>query len=732
MRKSSKGKAFAVILLVIAVIAGLGYVAVDGGRFKAKNIKQGLDLRGGASITYQAVGDVTEQQLEDARMKLFERVQVYSTEAQVYVEGNNRIAVDVPDVTDDTELFKNLAQVGTIEFKTQDGEVVITGSDIANAEALVDQSSVGAKSYQVKLTMNAEGQSKFAAATQANIGKPISIVYNDNVISSPTVQTAITGGEAYITGSFTLEDASELASYIRIGALPVELEAIRSTSVGAQLGAEALNKSLMAALVGFIIVIIFMIVIYRIPGLAACLALAVYTELVVLLLNVLEITLTLPGIAGIILSIGMAVDANVIIFTRIKEEILAGKPVNSAIRIGFEKAMSAILDGNITTFIAAVVLGMLGSGTVKGFAYTLGLGTLVSLFSAIVVTKYILWAFYDMGIQDAKFYSNKFTMKYLHVVENRKKFFTVSGVIIAIGIVCMAVSYKDSGKIFAYSLDFVGGTQLEVSFDKDEKLPQNKDIEKTLQDEISLASSVAKNINDNTIIIKVKDLSKDLETREKIDTVLKKAYDINPEDIQEETISATVSGEMKAAAVKAVIVAVIMMLIYIWFRFSKLSFALGSVIPLIHDVLIVLSAYAITQYTVGNTFIACLLTILGYSINATIVIFDRIRESKAAAKTSEEKIRLINECITQTFTRSINTSLTTFIMVFCLYIFGVQSIKEFTLPMMVGIVFGAYSSVCIAGTVWYVLDGKIKEKPKSKEEQKLEKKIKDSKDKILV
>ena len=729
--KNLKLKSILVFLVTAISIGLLVFIMLDGGSLKASEIKQGLDLRGGASITYQAVGDFTEQQLEDARNKLFYRVQNYSTEAQVYVEGDNRIVVDVPDVEDDTELFKSLGEVGVIEFKTEDGEVVISGNHVADASPYLDNQSMGANSYVVKLVLNDEGKTRFAAATEANIGKTISIVYNGEVISDPVVNDVITGGEAIISGGFTQEAASELASYIRIGALPLELEAVRSTSVGAQLGAEALNKSLVAGVIGLIIVVLFMIIIYRIPGLASSIALAIYVGLVVILLNVLDITLTLPGIAGIILSVGMAVDANVIIFTRIKEEVIAGKTVKSSISLGFEKAMSAILDGNITTLIAAVVLGVLGSGTVKGFAYTLGLGTLVSLFSALFVTKALVWAFYNMGVQNPKFYSNKAVMKYIDFVGHKVKFFIFSAVVLVIGIICMIISKIDSGEIFAYSLDFVGGTALEVTFE-DDKLPKNSELEEILGDELGIVANVSSVKDTNNLIIKVKDLSNDLETREKIEDILSNEYGVTVEDIQEETISATVSGEMKSDALKAVIVSVIAMLIYIWFRFKKLSFALGSVIPLIHDVLMVLSVYAITQITVGNTFIACLLTLLGYSINATIVIFDRIRESKATMKTKSDKARLVNECITQTFTRSINTSLTTFIMVLVLYINGVESIKQFTLPLMAGLIFGTYSSICLAGTIWYILDTHIKEKPVDKDEEKLNKKIKESKDKILV
>lgn len=705
-----KDKKKSIIVLIVAVLALALLVFVDlfgvAGKFKAKDIRLGLDLRGGASITYEVKGKVSEQDIKDTISKLSKRVESYSTEATVQKEGDKRIAVNIPGVTDETKVFKELNEPGTVEFKLENSdEVLITGDDIKNSSVGTNSESVGAQSYVVNLEFNSKGAQKFAKITSENIGKNLQIYYNDEMVSNATIQSAITGGKGMISGDFTHEEADKLSTYIRIGALPVELEVLRSTSVGAQLGSEALKTSLIAGAIGLLLVIIFMICVYRIPGLASGLALIIYTALIVFLLNFLEITLTLPGIAGIILSIGMAVDANCIIFTRIKEEIVAGKSVKSSIRNGFDKAFSAILDGNLTTIVAAIVLGLKGSGTVKGFAYTLGIGVAVSMFTALFITRNILWAFYHLGLNKTGMYSNKFQMKTIDFIKHKVIYFIISGVIIVAGIIAMIVSKVDSGEIFAYSLDFVGGTQMEITFDKVD-VPSNKKIEKLFKDAAGLAVQVSPIKGEKAVLVTMNDLSKDLKKKSDIEKALKDKYKVKAKDIQEETISATVSGEMKENALVAVILATIAMLIYIWVRFKKLSFALGSVIPLIHDVFIVLSVYAITQITVGNTFIACLLTLVGYSINATIVIFDRIRESKAAVATDEERARLVNESISQTFTRSINTSLTTFIMVAVLYIMGVTSIKQFTLPLMAGIIAGGYSSVCIAGTVWYLLSKK--------------------------
>lgn len=705
-----KDKKKSIIVLIVAVLALALLVFVDlfgiAGKYKAKDIRLGLDLRGGASITYEVKGKASEQDIADTMEKLSKRVESYSTEATVQKEGDKRIAVNIPGVTDETKVFQELNEPGTVEFKLQDSdEVLLTGEDVKHAEVGVDSESVGVQNYVVSLEFTSNGSQKFAEVTSNNIGKNLQIYYNGDVVSTATIQSAITGGKGQISGSFTHEEANKLATFIRIGALPVKLEVLRSTAVGAQLGSEALKSSLIAGAIGLAIVILFMICVYRVPGVVSGIALLIYTSLVIFLLNFLEITLTLPGIAGIILSIGMAVDANCIIFTRIKEEIVAGKEVKAAIRNGFDKAFSAIFDGNLTTLIAALVLGLRGSGTVKGFAYTLGIGVVVSMFTALVVTKNILWAFYNLGAKKAGLYSNKFQMKTINFVKHKVKYFVISGAIIAVGIVAMILSKVDSGEIFAYSLDFVGGTQMEIEF-KEVNVPSNKKIEKLFKDAANVDVVVAPVSGENKVIASMNDLSKDLKKKDAIEKALKKQYKVKAKEIQEETISATVSSEMKEDAVVAVVLATIAMLIYIWFRFKKISFALGSVIPLIHDVFIVLSVYAITQITVGNTFIACLLTLVGYSINATIVIFDRIRESHAVDMGDEEKVKLVNESISQTFTRSINTSLTTFIMVAVLYVMGVDSIKQFTLPLMAGIIAGGYSSVCIAGTIWYMLSKK--------------------------
>lgn len=465
-----------------------------------------------------------------------------------------------------------------------------------------------------------------------------------------------------------------------------------------------------AALIGLIIIAIFMIIVYRIPGLSSVLALIIYTILLVLCLNMFEITLTLPGIAGIILSIGMAVDANVIIFARIREEITAGKTVRSAIDDGFKKALSAIVDGNVTTLIAALVLAIKGSGTVKGFAYTLALGIVISMFTALVITRLILKAFFAIGLKDVKLYGLNKERKTVNFLAKKNLFFAISIAAIVAGFVFMGINGASTGKILNYSLDFVGGTSTNVTFNEDMDLAQIDSTVVPVFGNITGdgAVQVQKVAGSNEVIFKTRELNVD--ERQQLEQDLVDNFGVNKELITAETISSTISSEMKADAIVAVVIATVCMLIYIWFRFKDIRFAASSVAALIHDVLVVLAFYAIAKVSVGSTFIACMLTIVGYSINATIVIFDRIRENLAGMLKKDSLDELVNRSISQTLSRSIFTSLTTFVMVAALFVLGVTSIREFALPLMVGIVCGTYSSVCITGALWYVLRTKIAKK----------------------
>lgn len=793
------------LLILLAVMAGFGYILYAGiddrGSGAFKNTKLGLDLAGGVSITYEVVGDgeISAEDLSDTIYKLRKRIDKYSTEAQVYKEGENRISIEIPGVTNAEEVLAELGSPGALYFiravgtdgtenyqrlitnsgaqvykETDDG--FIYGNDgisaylydeatndvaydasgnpvsyeienrnsvkpvyvltksleeiIADGSAILsgtDVSSSTAKSYTdefnttqhiVSLKFTDEGAAIFAtetakAAPLSGIPGTIGIYYDGELISVPNVENAITGGQAQITGMGSYEEADRLAQSIRIGGLKLELQELRSNVVGAQLGTDAINTSIKAGLIGLVIVMIFMIAVYFIPGLASSIALLLYVMMTLICINFLDITLTLPGIAGIILSIGMAVDANVIIFARMREELAMGTTVENAIKNGFSKALSAILDGNITTLIAAVVLIVMGTGSIKGFAYTLALGIVLSMITALFITKLIINALYAIGVKNPKWYGVGKTTKQLDFLKHRKAYLGISGGIIAVGIIAMVVFGVRTGDALNFSLEFKGGTATTVGFDTQmsrEEIDNNlvPEIEKITGDANVQWTTVN---NSNQVIFKTRDLTG--EEREEFTELVATKYGVTTENITTESISSTISNEMQKDAIIAVLISAVCMLLYIWLRFSDFRFGASAVIALLHDVLVVLTFYAVIRLSVGSTFIACMLTIVGYSINATIVIFDRIRENLKAMKNKDTLEDVVNKSVSQTLTRSLFTSLTTFIMVLVLYILGVSSIKEFALPLMIGIVSGTYSSICLTGSMWNFFRKKF---PKSEED----------------
>lgn len=744
-----KSRGILSLVVAAALIVLLGFTTMVGfGKSHTgamENIKLGLDLAGGVSITYQVKDDnPTAEEMSDTIYKLQKRVEQYSTESSVYQEGNDRINIEIPGVSDANEILDELGQPGSLYFIAQtgsdgsanysavsstgdmakdyklnktieeleaDGSIVLSGDEVKSAQAGTrEEELTGKKLNVVGLTFTEEGTKKFAEATTkaAEAKESIGIYYDGAFVSVPGVKNAIENGQAEISGSMTYEEADALASTIRIGGLKLKLEELRSNVVGAQLGEQAISTSLKAGAIGLVIVFLFMIAVYLLPGLAASLALIIYTGLVLVILNAFEVTLTLPGIAGIILGIGMAVDANVIIFARVREEIARGKSVRNALKDGFQKALSAIVDGNVTTLIAAAVLWLKGSGTVKGFAQTLAIGIIVSMFTALVVTRLIVFAFYAIGLRSEKlYYRPKKERAPIDFLGKRKIFFGVSAAIIVIGLVFMGVNASQGKGAFSYSLEFEGGTSTNVTFNEDYTIEEIDEKIVPILEEVTGDANVQtqKVAGTNQVIIKTVTL--DLEKREALNKAMVDNFGVDESLITAENISSTVSSEMRTDAVIAVIIATIFMLLYIWFRFKDIRFATSAVTALLHDVLVVLAFYAAARISVGNTFIACMLTIVGYSINATIVIFDRIREELHYQSKKIDLKDLVNKSITQTLTRSIYTSFTTFVMVAVLYVLGVSSIKEFALPLMVGIVCGGYSSVCITGALWYVMKKRV-------------------------
>jgi SecD/SecF fusion protein len=707
-----KKQSIAVLLLLVIVTVFLGFTVVQGLGSKhtgaMKNIRTGLDLSGGVSITYEATEAAPSQKdMDDTIYKLQQRVTQYSTEANVYQQGLNRINVEIPGVSDANEILEALGKPGSLVFTDAEGKTVLEGSDIADAQGVSCTDQQQQRQYLVELVMTKEGAKKFQEATAANVGKQIAIVYDGKTVSAPTVKSEISGGKAQIDGMSSLEEAQQLASFIRIGSLKLELKEVYSNVVGASLGQDALSGSVLAGLIGVAIVVLFMIVIFRISGFAAGWALVLFTLLDLAFMNAFDITLTLPGIAGVILTIGMAVDANVIIYTRVREEIAAGTTVNRSLRAGFHKAFSAIFDGQITTLIAAAVLYVLGTGSIQGFATTLAIGTGLSMFTALAVSRWISYALYGAGFRSPALYGKTEHKRIIDFVGKRAIPFIIAVLMVLSVPVGIGINRANTNKGLNYSLDFIGGTATNVDFGEDlsladldakvkpvvQKVTGNKDIQ------------FQKIKGGTSVIIKTREL--DLAKRDELNEALAKEFKkVDVSKIQAENISSTISGEMRRNAIVAVIIAVVAMLFYIFVRFRDIRFATSAVIALVHDISIVLCYYVWTRASVGSTFIAVMLTILGYSINATIVIFDRVRENLSTMQ-GESYRSIVNASVTQTLTRSLYSNLTTLITILSLFIManvrGISSVAEFSLPIIVGLVAGCFSSVFVTGPLWFIM-----------------------------
>lgn len=739
---NSKVKGVLQILLVVVLIAAFGFVAYRGvgsaHRGSAKNIRLGLDLKGGVSVTYEATtANPTEKQMEDTIYKMQKRVENMSTEASVYQEGDNRVTIDIPGVSNSAEILETLGKAGSLQFvlysnlKDKDGnanpaegvevqfnkdDIELDGKAVKDAQATKETSETGVSENVVAVEFTGKGTKTFADLTSAHVGEQLAIIYDNKLVSAPVLKSAITEGRCTISGGEDFKDmknAQNLASTLRIGALPLELRNIHDNVVGATLGSEALNSSLIAGVVGLILVIIFMIVMYRLPGVAASIALIFYVGAMLLALNLLNVTLTLPGIAGIILSIGMAVDANCIIFTRIREELTTGKTVASSIKNGFSKALSAIIDGNVTTLIAALVLFLKGSGTVKGFATTLAIGIILSMFTAIFVTRLLMESFAALGLTDTKLYGLQKERKTIDFIGNWKKYVIISGAVVLICVAGIIINIAGPKKaMLNYALDFVGGTSTSVS------IGQNTEITDGLKDQVldvvksatGLTGEVSSSDDKGIKKITIRTTALTEEQSNTVRTELAKKFNTNEGQIESETISASVSSEMKTDAIVATLIAAVCMLLYIWIRFRKFATGASAVLALVHDIIVVFTVYVVGSsfIQVGSTFIACMLTIVGYSINDTIVVFDRIRENQKGTSARTNLAEVINRSITETLSRSINTSVTTFIMVFILALLGVSSVRQFAIPLIVGVISGCYSSVCVAAPLWYLMTGRGK------------------------
>lgn len=703
------------VLVIIALVFGWFVTLFGiGGVDSVKDaLKYGLDINGGVYVVMEAQTDLTGDELaelmDQTRAVLDNRVnQMGVAESSVTIEGDKRLRVEIPGVDNAEEAIEAIGRTAKLTFILADGTIVVDGSNVKDAQIATDGSN-----YKILLEFDSEGAGLFEEGTRKALSgevtssidgvlsNQIAIVLDNEIITHPEVQNVISGGSCEITGGYTKEEASTTAALIRGGALPVELVEIQSSVQTATIGADALDKSIVAGAIGLGIVFVLMLVFYGMLGLIADIALLLYVVLFLWAMVGMGVVLTLPGIAALILSIGMAVDANVIIFARIKEEIAAGKSIRVAVDAGFKNALTTVLDAQITTLIAAVVLFEVGTTSVKGFALTLMIGIVFSIFTAVVVTQ----LFISLLASSKKFAKNKYfgvnedgTPKQLlnktfSFIKHRKVFYLISVVIIVIGLVFMMIGGMN------YGIDFTGGTNIQVEMGKQVDISE---VEDTLKDyELDPTIIYAGEGNTQIVIKTIKSLE-NAERAEIIETLGAK-YGITQEDVlASEQFGPSVGDELKANAVKAVIIAAIGMLIYIVFRFRSWKYGLSAVVGVAHDVLMVIAFYAIFGFTVNNPFIAAILTLVGYSINDTIVIFDRIRENKRLYNKDNNETN-IDRSLNQTLNRTIMTSLTTLVVMVPLCIMVSASIREFIIPLMVGVIVGCLSSIFVCSPLYYDL-----------------------------
>lgn len=709
--------ALVIVVLVFGwfvTLCGIGDQSKDDAIKSVKDaLKYGLDINGGVYVVMEAQTDLTGDELKDlmdqTRAVIDNRVnQMGVAEASVTIEGTDRIRVEMPGVEDADEAIQAIGKTAQLNFILADGSVVLDGSNVKDAQIATDGGH-----YKILLEFDSEGASLFEEGTRKAVNREvtsvidgmnndeIAIVLDNEIVVHPQVREVISGGSCEMTGGYSKEEATMTAALIRGGALPVDLVEVQSSVQAATIGADALDKSIVAGAIGLVIVFLLMIIFYGMLGFIADIALLLYVIMFLWSMVAFNVVLTLPGIAALILSIGMAVDANVIIFARIKEEICAGKSIRVAVDAGFKNALSTVLDAQITTLIAAVVLYEVGTTSVKGFALTLMIGIIISIFTAVVITQ----LFISLLANSSKFAKNKYfgvnedgtpkqmLNKTFSFIKHRKVFYIISVSIIVIGLLWSVIFGMN------YGIDFTGGTTIHVELGKQVPI---EDVEKSLKDyELDPQIIYAGEGNTQVIIKTIKSL--DNENRNEVINTLEQDFGITESDVlASEQFGPSVGDELKMNALKAVIIASIGMLIYIIFRFKSWKYGLSAVAGVVHDVLIVIAFYAIFGFTVNNPFIAAILTLVGYSINDTIVIFDRIRENKTIYPRDSSEVN-IDRSINQTLNRTIMTSLTTLVVMIPLCIMVSSSIREFIIPLMVGVIVGCCSSIFICSPLYYDL-----------------------------
>ena len=688
-------------------------------------IRLGLDLVGGSRIVYEAeipdgynqanLADDMNSVQKVIRQRLTDKG---FTEATVTLTGDNRVTVEIPQITNPEEAVQTLGTTAQLTFINADGKEWLTGSDIKKATYGYGRPTGNEVTdvHYVQVQFTSEGQKKFAEAT-GNIAARtdgtniMAIVMDKQVISSPSVSSQIDSDSCVISGSFTRDSASELADLINAGQIPFSLKQVELRSVGPQLGADAMRTSLIAGAIGIVLVMLFMLIVYRIPGLVASIALCFYMVLEALIFSLVRVNLSLPGIAGIILSIGMAVDANVIIFERVKEELKNGKTVKSAIDSGFKRAFTAILDSNITTLIACAVLFFLGTGTIVGFATTLGIGVIVSMFTALTVTHFLLNRMVDFRIRNPKAYGlrdREAGKQRFAILKNFKIFGGISALLVVTGLVAL-ILLPFGKNLFNLSIDFAGGTEMEFNMHTEVTQDVQTEVSGLFKDATGVDASSVTSSGDGNEDVLIRSTSITSEQRAAVIDKMLEKYSLADTDIlNNNDVSASIGSDLQRSAVICSVLAIVLMMLYITFRFEMTS-GMAAVCCLMHDLLIMLSVYVWLQIPLDSNFIAAALTILGYSINASIIVFDRVRENLRTAR-REDFASVAERSVWQTMGRTINTTLTTLFTIGMVFILGVPSLKQFTLPLIVGILAGGWSSVLLSCSLWNVFRKKFRKK----------------------
>ncbi|MBT2688051.1 protein translocase subunit SecDF [Bacillus sp. ISL-47] len=732
MVKRSRIVAFFLIVLLIGSLAGATTNNI------LKNIKLGLDLQGGFEVLYEVKPaedgqKIDKEVLASTAEALDRRINVLGvSEPNIQIEGDSRIRVQLAGVTDQNKAREILSTEANLSFRDVNDQKMMDGSDLAEGGAKQTFDENGKPSVSLKL----KSASKFKEVTEkiVNMGPPnnLLVIWLDfeededsfqaeagkedpKYLSAPQVSQIFNQDTVSIVGNFTIDEAQTLSDLLNAGSLPVQLDEVYSTSVGAKFGEQAMDKTILAGIIGISIIFLYMIAVYRFPGLIATITLSFYIYLILLVFDWMNGVLTLPGIAALILGVGMAVDANIITYERIKEEIKVGRTIKSAFQAGGKNSLSTIFDANITTILAATVLFLYGTSSVKGFATMLIISILASFITAVYGSRLLLGLWVN-----SKFLNNKpgwfgvkkdemkdiaenfdtldLPTKYdkFDFVAHRKKFFIISGALIAAGIIILAVLRLNLG------IDFSSGTRIEL-------LSNDSLTKEEVQTQLSQVGLETDDIvisgNDNEIgVARIKEVL----TKDEIASLkshFKEEFDAEP---NVSTVSPTVGKELAKNALIALAIASVGIIIYVTIRF-EIYMAIAAVIALLHDAFFIIAVFSFTRMEVDLTFIAAVLTVVGYSINDTIVTFDRMRENmqkKKKLKTFEDIADVVNRSLRQTLGRSINTVLTVVIAVVALLIFGSESIRNFSFALLIGLIAGTYSSIFLAAQLWAAWKGK--------------------------